>query len=262
MTGSLSDGEDVVQEVLVHAFYHLPDLREEALLRSWLFRAAHNRCIDLLRRRRTLLPLDEEAWESNDATASLEEQQLTQHVLVTIFTQLPPKERAAVVLKDVLGYSLEETAEITSSSVGAVKAAIHRARGKLSHASSSVRAVTLSDQHRSTVERYVQRFNARDWDGVRALLAQDARLQVVEQADGPFHGRYFTNYAALPEEFRLQLVLLEGLPAVVQYRLRAGAWQPYSLLLLFVEGEKIVRIRDYVHVPYLLAGASVRATIP
>jgi RNA polymerase sigma-70 factor, ECF subfamily len=258
MTGSLSDGEDIVQEVLVHAFYHLVELREGASLRAWLFRAAHNRCIDLLRARRALLPLDEEAWESNDVSASLEEQQLTQNVLVTIFTQLPPRERAAVVLKDVLGYSLQETAEITSSSIGAVKAAVHRARNKLSEAPSDTSVVPLSDEHRLTVERYVERFNARDWEGVRALLADDARLQVVERVDGPFNGRYFTNYAALSEDFRLVQVLLEGMPAIVQFRLRAGDWHPHSLLLLFVEESKIVRVKDYVHVPYLLQGAHLQ----
>jgi RNA polymerase sigma-70 factor, ECF subfamily len=228
-------------------------------LRAWLFRAAHNRCIDLLRARRALLPLDEEnAGESNDVSASLEEQQLAQNVLVKIFTQLPPRERAAVVLKDVLGYSLQETAEITSSSVGAVKAAIHRARNKLSEAPAGASVSPLSDEHRLTVERYVERFNARDWEGVRALLADDARLHVVERVDGPFTGRYFTNYAALREDFRLAQVLLEGMPAIVQFRLRAGEWQPHSLLLLFVEESKIVRVKDYVHVPYLLQGAHLR----
>jgi RNA polymerase sigma-70 factor (ECF subfamily) len=139
-----------------------------------------------------------------------------------------------------------------------VKAAIHRARHKLSQAESGAPAALLSDERRLTVERYVERFNARDWDGVRALLAEDARLQVVERVDGPFDGRYFTNYAALTEDFRLAQVLVEGMPAIVQFRCRAGAWQPHSLLLLFVEGSKIVRVRDYVHVDSLLRGARLQ----
>ena len=259
MLGSLSDGEDVVQEVLVHAFYHLPELREGASLRAWLFRVAHNRCIDLLRSRKAFLPLDEEAWAADDPHASLEAQQLAQNVLLTIFTQLPPKERAAIVLKDVLGYSLEETADITSSTVGSVKAAIHRARGKLIVALSDRAAEPLSDERMTAVERYIERFNARDWDGVRALLAHDARLEVVDHLEGRFDGRYFTNYAALPNDFRLVQTLVEGVPAIVQFRKSAGSWRPHSLLLLFVEGDKISRVRDYVHIAYLLEGANVIA---
>jgi RNA polymerase sigma-70 factor, ECF subfamily len=255
MTGSLSDGEDVVQEALVHAFYRLPELREGASLRAWLFRIAHNRCIDLLRSRRAFVPLDDEACGPDEAGAALEDRDLAQHVLVTIFTQLPPKERAAVVLKDVLGYSLEETADITSSSVGAIKAAVHRARGKLDSGLAAPKARPLSGQHREVVERYVARFNAHDWDGVRALLAEDARLEVVERIAGPFDGRYFQNYAALREEFRLECVLLEGAPAVIQLRFRDGAWRPHSLVLMTVESGRVSRIRDYVHIPYVLCDA-------
>jgi RNA polymerase sigma-70 factor (ECF subfamily) len=257
MTGSLSDGEDLVQEVLVHAFYRLPELREGASLRAWLFRVAHNRCIDHLRGRRHFVPLDDEELESNEALASLEDQELAQQVLVAIFTQLPPKERACVVLKDVLGYSLEEAAEITASTVSSVKAAIHRARGKLAGASSTVQAPVLDDEERDLVERYIARFNARDWDGVRALLSADARLEVVERIEGQFDGRYFTNYAALSEDFRLERRLVEGVPAIVQFRAHVGGWLPHSLLLVSVEAGKISRVRDYVHVPYLLRGAKI-----
>jgi RNA polymerase sigma-70 factor (ECF subfamily) len=257
MTGSLSDGEDMVQEVLVHAFYRLPELRDGASLRAWLFRMAHNRCVDLLRSRRATLPLDEEALPTEVEGASLENQELAQSVLVTIFTQLPPRERAAVVLKDVLGYSLEEAAEITSSSVGAIKAAVHRARQKLERASSVGRPPTLTDEHRDVIERYVQRFNARDWAGVRALLAEDARLEVVERLEGSFDGRYFHNYAAITEDFRLAWAELEGEPAIVQYRRSGQGWQPHSLLLLFVTDGRVSRVRDYIHVEYLLRGAHV-----
>jgi RNA polymerase sigma-70 factor, ECF subfamily len=257
MTGSLSDGEDMVQEVLVHAFYRLPELRENASLRAWLFRMAHNRCVDLLRSRRATLPLDEEGGDAEVESASFESLDLAQSVLVTIFTQLPPKERAAIVLKDVLGYSLEETAEITSSSVGAIKAAVHRARQKLQRTSSAARPPSLTDEHRAVIERYLQRFNARDWAGVRALLAEDARLEVVERLEGTFDGRYFHNYAALSEEFQLAWAELEGSPAIVQYRRSDGEWRPHSLLLLFVTDGRVARVRDYVHVDYLLRGARV-----
>jgi RNA polymerase sigma-70 factor (ECF subfamily) len=262
MTGSLSDGEDLVQEVLVHAFYRLPELRDGASLRAWLFRMAHNRCVDLLRTRRATLPIDDDALTFDAETASLEAQELAQNVLVTIFTQLPPRERAAVVLKDVLGYSLEEAAEITGSNVGAIKASVHRARQKLARVSQAARPPILTEEHRDVIERYIQRFNARDWAGVRALLAEGARLEVVEHLQGSFDGRYFHNYAALAEDFRLAWVELEGEPAIVQYRKFEDTWRPFSLLLLFVSEGRVSRVRDYVHVEYLLREARVNELAP
>jgi RNA polymerase sigma-70 factor (ECF subfamily) len=256
MMGSVSEGEDAVQDTLMHAFYRLPDLREGTSLRAWLFRIAHNRCIDLLRRRKAFLPLDEEVAMA-EGDPSFERRQLAQSTLAAIFTQLPARERASVVLKDVLGYSLEEAAEITGASVGAIKAAIHRAREKLERLKNDDHAVALSEQHRQVVERYVDRFNARDWDGVRALLGKDARLEVVQFREGPFEGPYFTNYAQLPWQWRLGLAEVEGLPAVVHYKQTAAGWQPHSVIVFNVEGDRVTLVRDYVHIDYLLQGAQV-----
>ncbi len=256
MMGSVSEGEDAVQDTLMHAFYRLPDLREGASLRAWLFRIAHNRCIDLLRRRKAFLPLDEEVTMT-EGDPSFEQRQLAQTTLAAIFTQLPARERASVVLKDVLGYSLEEAAEITGSNVGAVKAAIHRAREKLERVKNEEHAVSLSEQHRQVIERYVERFNARDWDGVRALLSKDARLEVVQFTEGPFQGPYFTNYSNLAWQWRLGLAEVEGMPSVVHYKQNANGWQPHSVIVLNVQGDQITLVRDYVHVDYLLHDAQV-----
>jgi RNA polymerase sigma-70 factor (ECF subfamily) len=261
MTGSVSDGEDVVQEALVHAFYHLPELREGTSLRSWLFRIAHNRCVDFLRRRRTFLPLDEAAPASEDVDADFEHKQVAQSALATIFTQLPPKERAAIVLKDVLGYSLEETAEVTSSNVNAVKAAVHRARQKLLDPDQAARVHAPSPAHTRLIETYLERFNQRDWAGVRALLSEDARLEVVQRVEGPFAGAsYFQNYSTLGWEWRLAWASVEGAPAVVHFRRVAADWQPHSVVVFAVEDDRITLIRDYVHVDYLLRDARVERT--
>ncbi len=259
MMGGVSEGEDAVQDTLMHAFYRLPDLREGASLRAWLFRIAHNRCIDLLRRRKAFLPLDEELAMA-EVDADFEQRQLAQTTLAAIFTQLPTRERASVVLKDVLGYSLEETAEITGSNVGAVKAAIHRAREKLERVKSAELALSLSEQHRQVLARYVERFNARDWDGVRALLSTDARLEVVQFTEGPFQGPYFQNYSKLPWQWRLGLAEVEGVPSVVHYRQNADGWQPHSVIVFGVEGGLVTLVRDYVHIDYLLQGAQVTQT--
>lgn len=257
MTGSVTDGEDLLQESLVHAFYHLPELRQGASLRSWLFRIAHNCCIDWQRRRRPLLPLDEDTPGGVDVALGLERQELASTALAAIFTQLPPRERACLVLRDVLGYSLEETAEIADTSVGAVKAAIHRARQKLERAVQASTPVALSAAHRALLDEYAARFNRRDWDGVRALLTSDARLNVVHRTQGPFPGQYFSNYAKLAWEYRLGVADVEGVPSLVHYRLEDATWRPHAVIVLELEGDRVAAVRDYVHVAYLLQGARI-----
>lgn len=261
MTGSVSDGEDVVQDALTHAFYRLPELREGTSLRAWLFRIAHNRCIDLLRRKRVLVPLDEELPTDDDAVADLEHKQVVQSTLSAIFSELPPKERASVVLKDVLGYSLEETAEITSSNVGAVKAALHRARQKLERAAKVGPPKTFAPGDQRLIETYLERFNQKDWDGVRALLSEDARLEVVSRTEGSFHSSpYFQNYSKLSWEWRLGLADVDGVPTVVHFRRTGGEWRPHSVIVMSVDEGKVSLVRDYVHIGYLLVDARVDGT--
>jgi RNA polymerase sigma-70 factor, ECF subfamily len=260
MTGTVSDGEDLLQEALVHAFYHLPELREGAALRPWLFRIAHNCCIDWQRRRKPHVPLDDEQSPSTgpDVWLDLEQQQLAQTALAAIFTELPPRERASVVLKDVLGYSVEETAEITATSTGAVKAAVHRARQKLERAIESHRPRRISEHQRRVIDEYLARFNARDWPGVQALLSDDAQLQVMQRTAGPFSGQYFGNYAKLGWEWRIAWAEVEGSPMLVHFRRSGDDWQPLAVVELTIEAGKIARVRDYVHVAGLLQGARIR----
>jgi RNA polymerase sigma-70 factor (ECF subfamily) len=255
MTGSVSDGEDAVQDALVHAFYHLPELRQGTSLRSWLFRIAHNRCIDLLRRRKALAPLDEEQAGSEDPIASLEDSQLAQRALAVIFTQLPPRERAAIVLADVLGHPLEEVAEITGSSVGAVKAAIHRGRQKLQGAG-ALRVRPPGGEAEPGLELYLERFNRRDWAGVRELLAPDARLEVVGRTSGPFEGApYFQNYANLGWEWRLGQASVEGAVMVVHFQKVGDEWRPRSVVGVEFRDGAVVLVRDYVHSETMLSDA-------
>lgn len=255
MTGSVADGEDLLQESLVHAFYHLPELRQGASLRSWLFRIAHNCCVDWQRRRRGSVPLEDDLPGEADVSLGLEQRELASTALATLFTTLPPRERASVVLRDVLGYSLEETAEVTDSSMGAVKAAIHRARQKLERAVQSHAPLRLSAEHRRLIEEYAARFNRRDWDGVRELVTADAQLEVVHRTRGAFPGQYFGNYAKL--SYRMALAEVEGVPSLVHFRKEGDGWRPHSVVVLDVEGGLVRAVRDYVHVEYLLHGARV-----
>src|SRR4051812_14902478 len=136
MTGSVADGEDVVQDTLARAYYQLPELKEMPPLRPWLFRIAHNRAIDHWRRdaHRMAEPI-ESVLDVADDEAREPDQTLARHQAVraalSCFLQLAPAQRGCVILKDVLDHSLEEIAAELDLSVPAVKAALHRGRALL-----------------------------------------------------------------------------------------------------------------------------------
>jgi RNA polymerase sigma-70 factor (ECF subfamily) len=263
MTGSPCDGEDVLQDALVLAFYRFSELRDGGSLRAWLFRIAHNKCIDFLRGQKHFEALDAHDVEEEAAMDdTLDHKQRVARTLTTIVTALPPRERACILLKDVLDWSLEETATITGASVGAVKAALHRGRAKLEQAAGDdpppPRSAALAPQHRALVDRYLAAFNQRDWNAVFALLSDEARLEVVHRAEGPFRdASYFTNYGSLPWRWKLARVRVDGVEAIVHFRERDGAWRPHSIVQLTVAGDAITLVRDYVHVDYLLADCIV-----
>jgi RNA polymerase sigma-70 factor (ECF subfamily) len=262
MTGSPCDGEDVLQDTLVLAFYRFPELRDGGSLRSWLFRIAHNKCIDFLRgKRRAFLPLEEEpkSVEVSGMEEALVDKERVERALSNLVTELPTKERACVVLKDVLDWSLEETAEITGSSVGAVKAALHRGRAKLEAAArAEPEPRRLEPRHRALIERYLAAFNRQDWPSVQALVADEARLEVVHRSEGPLKDAcYFINYGRLTWRWKLELTEVVGVEAIVHFREQGGVWRPHSMLQLGLENGQIVLIRDYVHVDYLLAHSRV-----
>src|SRR3989441_12080106 len=195
MTGSIMDGEDVVQEALIEAYRKLDKYDESRPLKPWLFRIAHNRCIDFLRRKgvrdeaATVAAVQEAALPTDAPVLGVGK--AIEHLVAV----LPPKERASILLKDVFDYSLEEIAGLTDSTVGAVKAALNRARTKLAEASPLAKpARRASPELRGIMQLYVDRFNRRDWDGVRELTTADAQLRVPERFSGKFlEAPYFTN---------------------------------------------------------------------
>lgn len=258
MTGSVLEGEDVVQEVLGHAFFRLHTLDDTKRLEPWLFRIAHNKAIDHIRKRKGEVVgirenEDEPAPEVVDRVRVAE-------ALTRVVTHLPPKERACVVLKDVLDYSLQDIADIVDSTVGGVKAALHRGRGKLSDAPARTPR-GMDDHERRLIAAYVDRFNVQDWDGVEALLGADARLEVVDRAivrgREAISGGYFTNYQRLPWRWQLRPSRVDGVEMLVHWRRDGDSWRPHAPVLLRFEGGRVSRIRDFVHVEYLLDDADV-----
>jgi RNA polymerase sigma-70 factor, ECF subfamily len=257
MTGSVMDGEDVVQEALMEAYRKLEQFDQTRPLKPWLFRIAHNRCIDLLRRK-GVREEAELAATLPEATEPIEPalgiSRAVEHLVLT----LPPKERACVLLKEVLDYPLEEIAELVNSTVGGVKAALHRARTKLAEPPPQGKAnQSLSPELKRVLQLYVERFNRRDWDGVRELVSADARLNVAERFAGRFsEAPYFFNYDRWPWPWKLALGEVDGEPVIVVLRRGVDTWTPHSAIRVGVRDGSIDRIVDYVHCPWLLTAAS------
>lgn len=258
MCGSSLDGEDVVQETLADAFYNLPSLKDAGRFEPWMFRIAYYKCIDFLRRegrRERDVAFEQEHDRPDLSSADGLPDAPIDEALATLVGELPPKERASVLLKDVLDYPLAEVADIVDSTTGGVKAALHRARAKL-RAVKAVPAVTdLDTDQRRLFDAYAECFNRRDWDALRHLVRADARLELVGSAEGRMAGlgaTYSGNYSALPWEWKLSAGLVDGAPVIVHWRRSGSEWRPQSAIRVWWESGQVVRIRDYIHVEYLL----------
>src|SRR5258707_1757216 len=131
MTGSVMDGEDVVQDALFEAYRKLGQYDDSRPLSPWLFRIAHNRCIDFLRRRGVRVEARPTAMGPDSVMPATPPVLGVGRAVEQLVMSLPPKERACILLKDVFDYPLEEIAELVSSTVGGVKAALNRGRAKL-----------------------------------------------------------------------------------------------------------------------------------
>jgi hypothetical protein len=161
-----------------------------------------------------------------------------------------------VILKDVLGHSLDEIGGLLELSLPAVKAALHRGRARLREF--TVTQPTAPPPRTSpAVARYVALFNARDWDGVRAMLAEDVQLDLVSRAQraGRAVGNYLTNYDRL-HDWRLAPAWLEGREVIAVFRAPDEARPGYFIELRF-EGDKIKKIRDFRYVPYVIGDAAL-----
>jgi RNA polymerase sigma-70 factor, ECF subfamily len=258
MTGSVLDGEDVVQEALFEAYRKLDQFDDRRPLAPWLFRIAHNRCIDLLRHRNVrneaevavmkpdrVMPVDLPGHEVGRAVEQL-------------VLGLPPKERACVLLKDVFDYTLEEIADLVDSTVGGVKAALNRGRSKLAALPEQRTPPQKKNAEMSKLlHLYVERFNRRDWHGLRELIADDARLRVADRFAGRLDDSpYFGNYERLKVPWQMAVGEVDREPVVIMLQQDVNGWTPMSFVRIEVIDGRIERVADYTHCPWILAAAT------
>lgn len=261
MTGSVIDGEDVVQDALLKAIEAAGT--PVAHVEGWVFRIAHNAALDFLRRRarQSALNADEDMDMIVDPANATHEREMARASLRT-FMRLPVMQRSSVILMDVLGYSLDEIGDVTGANIAAVKAALHRGRERLrefSREPEEAVAPMLAAPERARLAAYVERFNAHDFDAVREMLAADVQLDLVSRRrmKGKVEvGTYFSNYAAI-DDWRLRPALIDGRPAAVVHDPRQVAGAVLYFVLLNWDREKVLQIRDFRCARYALDGAAV-----
>ncbi|RUW97587.1 sigma-70 family RNA polymerase sigma factor [Mesorhizobium sp. M8A.F.Ca.ET.059.01.1.1] len=254
MTGSALDGEDIMQEALFEAYRKIELLDDAQALRPWLFRIAHNRCIDFIRNRRTRHAA-EAFYAGDDIVLPVEPAgPAAGRAIERLVVHLPPKERACVLLKDVFDHSLDEIADLVGSTSGGVKSALNRGRAKLAALPAQPVAVPPHNPGlERLLDRYVALFNARDWDGVRALTSADARLRVSDCYNGLLsRSPYFVEYERSELPWRMRPGTIEGEIMLVVDRQYGEVWRPAYLVRINATGGAIDRIADYYACPWIL----------
>ena len=263
LMGSVIDGEDVVQDTFARAFVALDELDETTPLRAWLFRIAHNRALDLLRSRaiRAAEPIEAAHEvadpESPDPVEVLMRREAVE-TAVSRFTELPTVQRSVVILKDVLDQSLEEIAGMLDLTVNAVKAHLARGRARLKEINAQAPAKPAPRRPSPAVARYVALFNRHDWDGLRAMLADDVRLVQVTyppRAGAADVGRFFGFYAGFTP-VRLAPAWLDGREVIAVYDGPQAVKPSYFMWLEWTDG-RISFIHDYRYVRYVVDDAEL-----
>ncbi len=257
MMGSAIDAEDVVQETLVKAHDSLALLNSRSNVRGWLFRIAHNKAIDQLRRdANEPLELLDEYPMTDEPDQPLEEKELAALAL-SVFLKLATRQRSCVILKDVLGYSLAEISELLNATVPEIKAALHRGRTRLRELSKTVEvsAPRLDQHEQDLLARYVERFNARDFDALRTMLAEEAQLDLVGRVKvagaDEIRNRYFYRYSEAAD-WRLEVGRIEDRLAVLVYDIAEAPSRPAYFMLLTWRDSQVAFIRDYRYARYVM----------
>lgn len=285
--GSVRDGEDLLQETLLAAWRGLPRLQQPGALRAWLYRIATNHCLNALRdagRREPPRPpeppfqppaptrMGEGAWlepypdawlervadRSPGPEARYETREAVELAFIAGLQRLPPRQRAVLVLRDVLGFPTSEAAEVLEISETSVKAALQRARATLSRggarADREQAPLPRSPRERELARRFADAFVADDIDGVVALLTEDARLTMPparHEYQGPAAIASFLRAGATWRDgrrFRLVATRANGQLAFGLYLSEAQApiGHPAGLMVLTLEGDRISAITRFL----------------
>jgi RNA polymerase sigma-70 factor (ECF subfamily) len=281
MLGSSFDAEDAVQETMVRAWRGLDDFEGRSALRSWLYRIATNVCLDQLAgRQRRALPIDlspgrpwqpvesslaaqrpGSAWvepvldqavlpEDGDPAEVAVERESIRLAFVAALQHLPPRQRAVLLLREVLRFKAEEVARLLGTTVASVNSALQRARATLGEAGGRPEPRPLDDDERELLERYVDAFARYDIDALVSLLHEDAtqHMPPYEMWLGSAEdiGRWMLGPGIGCRDSRLLPVRANGCPAVAQWRPDGDGFAPWALHVLEVDGGRVRNITSFL----------------
>jgi RNA polymerase sigma-70 factor, ECF subfamily len=270
MLGSFHDAEDATQETLLRAWRHLDTFQGRGPLRAWLYRIATTTCLKQLesRRRRRLAArpegaevpwlepypdrlLDELPHDGPDPAAVAEQRESVALAFVVALQQLTARQRAVLVLREVVGWSAAEVAGLLETSVPAVNSALQRARATLGQAgpTAGMSARSLPAQEQDVLRRFMLAWQRRDLAGLAALLAEDAVLEMPPQSLRYLGREQVARFfGAVPADGRLDRIRLvatraNGQPALAAYVPAAdGASRAYGVMVLVVVEDRIQAI--------------------
>jgi RNA polymerase sigma-70 factor, ECF subfamily len=249
MLGSLHDADDALQDTMLRAWKGSDRYEPRAQLGTWLHTIATNVCLTALARKRARPvelseDLDHLQPYPDQLLDDLVERETVELAFIIAIQLLPPKQRAVLILRDVLGWSAKEVAEALDESVGAVTSALQRARAGLS--ARHRRRIVPSSREHALVKRFMAAWDAVDIDALVALLTEDAVMTMPPERmripGAPAVGQFF---ATVPlegrlDEFRLLPTALNRQPALAAYALDGhGKLRPYGLMVLEIEGDRI-----------------------
>ena len=257
MLGSAHDAEDLAQETLLRAWRALERFEPRAQFQTWLYRIATNACLDELERQpRRPEPVDPFPDRPSDQTASPTYDPAARYAiregmelaLLRAIQELPGRQRAVLIFRDVLGWNAAEVGEVLQSTVASVNSALQRARATVDRHLPEEGRHTADPSERELLERYVTAFEHDDIDGLVSLLREDAMLRMPPQPSligAAEIARFFHERVAHGDLTRIRLTptRANGRPATaIHLRSEGGRLIPHGISLLHVESGQIVGI--------------------
>jgi RNA polymerase sigma-70 factor, ECF subfamily len=280
MLGSAFEAEDAVQETFIRAWRGLGRFEGRSKFRSWLYRIATNVCLDMRgasqRRARPVdlsaagttdqglgPPLSEATWiepvpddraiaaggDPADVAVARESIRLA---FVAALQHLPPRQRAVLILREVLRWKADEVAELLDTSVASVNSALQRARATLASRDVTVRSTDpLDDDQRALLARYVAAFEQYDMDALTSLLHEDASWSMPPYELWLQTHQDIRSWCLGPgigcQDSRLVATMANGSPAFGQYKpAPGGGWEPWSLQVVEIAGDRISGITFFL----------------
>ena len=259
MAGSVIEGEDILQEVLLRATTALQSGAKVDNLRAWLFRIAHNTAINQFRAQKSENDMKRELSNVAELDHIMPRQSALPDALRP-YLSLTPLQRSAVLMRDVLGYTAAEVADLTDQSVSSVKSALHRGRAALRSDPDLAPVIyaPLSDDEKARLSHYATCFNAHEFDRLRDILAAEVRLELVDRETRVGKagvGNYYGNYS-VRDDWLMAPGRVEGRPAILAFDRENPSDPPIYFILLTFASNSLHFIRDFRYARYVMEGVT------